>query len=93
MTIKLKDEKDLIRAAMSIIGSKMTRKRLKHLREVQAPMMRTFIKPRKLFRDAVLDIRANCVDYKSACALAKKYGVNPTTVLSTKKGKYHANVK
>ena len=93
MKTETKAEKEIIRKAMSIIGSKMTRKRMKHLREVQAPMMRSFIKPRKLNRAAVLDIRANCVDYRSACALAAKYKVNPTTVISTKKGKYHANVK
>jgi DNA invertase Pin-like site-specific DNA recombinase len=92
MSITVKNEKELLSKAMSIIGSRMTKKRMKHLREVQAPMMRSFIKARKLNAKAVADIRKNCDGYKSATALAKKYGVNVTTVLRTKDGKYHANL-
>jgi hypothetical protein len=91
MSITVKNEKELLSKAMSIIGSRMTKKRLKHLREVQAPMMRSHIKAfRKLNAKAVSDIRENCNGYKSATVLAKKYGVNVTTVLRTKSGEYHA---
>ena len=87
------NEQKLISKAMSILGRQMTRKRKKFLREVAAPHMRSFIKPRKLNRRAVLDIRSRPDNYTTAKEMAVKYGVNPTTVIKTLRFKIHKNVK
>ena len=85
-----KAEKELVSAAMSSLGKRMTKKRLKAIREISLPAARAGIKPRKLNAKAVADIRSKPEDYKTTLELAAKYKVNPTTVIRTRRGIYHA---
>lgn len=86
-----KTEKELVSAAMSILGKRMTKRRLKAIRDISLPAARAAMKPRKLNAKAVADIRSRPQDYKTTLALAAKYKVNPTTVIRTRRGIYHAD--
>ena len=88
MSKMTKSQKETVRRAMSILGKRMTPKRLKAAR-LAAAEMRKCIKPRKLNVAAVKEIRSLPDNYKNACLMAKKYKVNPTTVIRTRRRIYH----
>jgi hypothetical protein len=85
-------EKKIISGAMSILGKRMTPKRLKAIREISLPAARAAIKPRKLNAAAVKDIRLSGTDWATTTRLAKKYKVNPTTIIRTRDCIYHRSV-
>ena len=87
------NQDQIIKKAMSILGKRMTEKRLKHLREVQIPLMRKANRPKKLNRAAVFDIRANANSYSDCVSLSKKYKVNVSSVIKTRDCKIHSSVK